>query len=664
MRRAFLVTWLLAVSAFAAEPEGATTSPPQAPPASPSKRVPPLLQKEETREVDFVFFGTDDEGKPTGGTSPAKIILKPNPSGDVRVAVYEEFSGGAGSQWRASVWMASFLSSTTLGRQLTDYEFGVSTGGLVDGPSAGALTTAAMMAALNGVPVKQDVTMTGTVNPDGSIGPVGGIPQKLKGAADAGKKSFGYPVGQRYDLDSSTEQLEDLHGLAEDRGMAIRELRDIYDAYELLTGQKLARPQPLDATAMDINPKMFKRMQAKVGVWQARTEASVTRLQQKKSPLTEELAPLLTGVVEHYERAARHRKQGLVPVAYQEALMAAAQTEMVLRLTQFLETLAAAEEAEDLDKALQELASVETNWTAFMTRLSADAPESAVGAVNQLAAYETAVGAWASIQIAKAHLAQFKKTLSRLAQGKKLDEEQVLEQLTQPLMGSCLYFSMARLMLESGVDILEMNDDPGKAVRLNEKALAKLVKAYTSAAKANLDYYDALVTAEKAQAGGKSLEVAQGEKASSDPEYLLAVKMLEFALSRRDARGVSAALANLAAAQASYLTSARLIAEEYSLLVEKDEDGKAVRVQNDKAFMAMLELAEQKSREMAATARSATGALPSSIQQAYQTARVQREGSVEDKLDALSSFWSASLGAQLAVTLAQEGMLLAAPSEP
>ncbi|HYO70568.1 MAG TPA: hypothetical protein VEU33_31265 [Archangium sp.] len=31
---------------------------------------------------------------------------------------------------------------------------------------------------------------------------------------------------------------------------------------------------------------------------------------------------------------------------------------------------------------------------------------------------------------------------------------------------------------------------------------------------------------------------------------------------------------------------------------------------------------------------------------------------------ALSSFWSASLAAQLAVTLSQEGMILAAPAEP
>ena len=36
--------------------------------------------------------------------------------------------------------------------------------------------------------INADVTMTGTINPDGTIGPVGGIPFKIEGAAEAGKK--------------------------------------------------------------------------------------------------------------------------------------------------------------------------------------------------------------------------------------------------------------------------------------------------------------------------------------------------------------------------------------------------------------------------------------------------------------------------------------------
>ena len=42
-----------------------------------------------------------------------------------------------------------------------------------------------------------DITMTGTINPDGTVGPVGGIPEKIAGTAKAGYKRILIPAGQR-----------------------------------------------------------------------------------------------------------------------------------------------------------------------------------------------------------------------------------------------------------------------------------------------------------------------------------------------------------------------------------------------------------------------------------------------------------------------------------
>lgn len=53
---------------------------------------------------------------------------------------------------------------------------------IVDGPSAGAAMTVLLAAELeagdNVAQIKQDVLMTGTINSDGTVGPVGGIPEK------------------------------------------------------------------------------------------------------------------------------------------------------------------------------------------------------------------------------------------------------------------------------------------------------------------------------------------------------------------------------------------------------------------------------------------------------------------------------------------------------
>jgi len=66
----------------------------------------------------------------------------------------------------------------------------------IDGPSAGAATTVATIAAIENRTIRQDVVITGTIQEDGSIGPVGGIFEKAKAADNAGARLFLVPSGQ------------------------------------------------------------------------------------------------------------------------------------------------------------------------------------------------------------------------------------------------------------------------------------------------------------------------------------------------------------------------------------------------------------------------------------------------------------------------------------
>ena len=66
----------------------------------------------------------------------------------------------------------------------------------IDGPSAGAAATVATIAALGNETIKKNVIITGTINEDGSIGPVGGIFQKSQAASEAGVELFLVPNGQ------------------------------------------------------------------------------------------------------------------------------------------------------------------------------------------------------------------------------------------------------------------------------------------------------------------------------------------------------------------------------------------------------------------------------------------------------------------------------------
>jgi uncharacterized protein len=66
----------------------------------------------------------------------------------------------------------------------------------IDGPSAGGAITVAIMAAFQNKQVKDDVYMTGTINSDGTIGSVGGIPYKAIAAAENGAQYLLVPLGQ------------------------------------------------------------------------------------------------------------------------------------------------------------------------------------------------------------------------------------------------------------------------------------------------------------------------------------------------------------------------------------------------------------------------------------------------------------------------------------
>jgi uncharacterized protein len=67
---------------------------------------------------------------------------------------------------------------------------------LIEGPSAGAALTVATVATLQNKAVDPEVMITGTVNPDGTIGPVGGIVEKAKAAKEIGAKLFLVPKDQ------------------------------------------------------------------------------------------------------------------------------------------------------------------------------------------------------------------------------------------------------------------------------------------------------------------------------------------------------------------------------------------------------------------------------------------------------------------------------------
>ena len=71
---------------------------------------------------------------------------------------------------------------------------------LIGGPSAGSALTIATIAALEGKKLKEGVMITGSINHDGSIGPVSAILEKAKASKEAGATLFLVPLLQSRDV--------------------------------------------------------------------------------------------------------------------------------------------------------------------------------------------------------------------------------------------------------------------------------------------------------------------------------------------------------------------------------------------------------------------------------------------------------------------------------
>src|SRR3989304_2924771 len=122
-----------------------------------------------------------------GGPNPVPVPVGPSDGGELKVSFLESEVGGVGEMWKAAGWTGVALASLFLGVDPRQYEFAIDPGaGNIDGNSAGGVTTVGVLAAILGDEIPADAAMTGGINPDGSIGPVGGIPPKIGGAAQAG----------------------------------------------------------------------------------------------------------------------------------------------------------------------------------------------------------------------------------------------------------------------------------------------------------------------------------------------------------------------------------------------------------------------------------------------------------------------------------------------
>lgn len=99
----------------------------------------------------------------------------------------------------------------------------------MDGPSAGAAMAIGFIALFKQDAIKRGVACTGTLQPDGRIGRVGGIAGKVRAAAREGYHTVLIPFGQLHD------PRWQLGSLALELNVTVKEVSTIDEAYAMMT---------------------------------------------------------------------------------------------------------------------------------------------------------------------------------------------------------------------------------------------------------------------------------------------------------------------------------------------------------------------------------------------------------------------------------------------
>ncbi len=122
---------------------------------------------------------------------------------------------------------------------------------VIEGGSAGAALTIATIGAIQNKQLRQDVIMTGTINQDGTIGPVGEVLPKAKAAKDVGATTFLTPPNQgttkTYEKKKTCEQVGSAEfctvetiptkvSIDKEVGIPVFEVKDIKEAIEYFVG--------------------------------------------------------------------------------------------------------------------------------------------------------------------------------------------------------------------------------------------------------------------------------------------------------------------------------------------------------------------------------------------------------------------------------------------
>ncbi|MBR4642703.1 MAG: Lon family ATP-dependent protease [Selenomonadaceae bacterium] len=156
-----------------------------------------VTKKASAKSVVGHIFGLGVSGF-VGSVIEIEAVVFPAEKGKGTI----RFNETAGSMAKDSVFNAASVLRRVTGKDIHDFDVHINVigGGNIDGPSAGTAILAALVSAVTGKKIRQDVAVTGEISLQGKVRPVGGVFEKAYGAKQAGIKTLIIPKENAKDI--------------------------------------------------------------------------------------------------------------------------------------------------------------------------------------------------------------------------------------------------------------------------------------------------------------------------------------------------------------------------------------------------------------------------------------------------------------------------------
>ncbi len=273
---------------------------------------------------------------------------------------------------------------------------------MVGGPSASAATALAMYAVLTGRRVPRNVSLTGMIDADGSIGPVGGVAAKLRAMAEVGVKVFYIPRGEELVpkitrvvvrrgniiIERETTVMVNVTELGEKLGVRVVPVASFAQLIHDVFGVRIPRVKPT------LPPVLRGYLERVARVYAAEASGNLTEarrlFQSMASGLGTQVANLVGSLLREAERLIRESKhyldRGLYYTAASDAFAAAIDATTALEVLRVLQEGGPTPLYRLLNETASILKSVNETLSRLIERRDLNALQVAIGVYERLTA--------------------------------------------------------------------------------------------------------------------------------------------------------------------------------------------------------------------------------------------------------------------------------------